>query len=335
MMQFIAYFQSITWLFPWAFVLLIFPWLVYFNTKNKQASQGVQFAIVNQYLEKKSHDNHSKRHVSLDTSVILMYLSWCFMIMAIAQPVSEDAYKSIKKTGRDLMLAIDASESMREQDMQLGNYRVDRYTALKKIMGDFIQTRKGDNIGLILFGSNAFTLTPLSYDIKSVESMLIDSTIGIAGPKTAIGDAIGLAIKRLNENESDKVLILVTDGTNTSGRVQPLDAARKAAEIGMKIYTVGMGAESHGIFGRQSSIDEKTLTEIANMTNGKYYRARNTQELSQFIEDINAVEAIEQEDIQRKIFKPLYQWPLSIALVLFFISSFWGLMPFRQSSKQG
>ena len=142
------------------------------------------------------------------------------------------------------MLAIDLSESMREQDFQIGGQWVDRLTAGKRVARNFIERREGDRLGLILFGAQAYLQTPLTFDRDTVLTLLDEAQIGLAGQATAIGDAVGLAIKRLRDTaDEERVLILMTDGANTSGEVDPLQAAKLAAREGLKIYTIGIGAD--------------------------------------------------------------------------------------------
>jgi Ca-activated chloride channel family protein len=142
------------------------------------------------------------------------------------------------------MLAVDISGSMATQDMQVSDEFLDRLTIVKAVVGQFAQARLGDRVGLILFGTNAYLQAPLTFDLKSVNRLLVEAPVGIAGGKTAIGDAIGLAVKRLRQRPHDeKVLILLTDGANNVGEVEPAKAAELAARDGITIYTVGVGAD--------------------------------------------------------------------------------------------
>jgi Mg-chelatase subunit ChlD len=152
--------------------------------------------------------------------------------------------------GRDLMLAVDISGSMREEDMLIGNQVVDRLTAVKAVAGDFIERREGDRIGLILFGQQAYLQTPLTFDRATARTLLFESAVGLAGRETAIGDAIGLAVKRLRDAPAaERVLVLLTDGANTAGSIAPLKAAELANEAGMRIHTIGVGGDPRSAFG--------------------------------------------------------------------------------------
>jgi len=252
-------------------------------------------------------------------------IAWILLIAACTRPqwLGEPIEQAV--SGRDLMLAVDLSGSMEVQDFVINRQAVDRLTATKWVAGDFINRRVGDRIGLILFGTQAYLQTPLTFDRKTVMTLLDESAIGLAGDNTAIGDAIGLAVKRLkNQEVNSRVLILMTDGANTAGEVSPLKAAELAAENQLKIYTIGIGADEmlvRSFFGAQKvnpsqDLDEKTLTAIAEKTGGVYFRARNTDELNKIYQLLDQLEPVEKD---KQYFRPkseLYYWPLAGALLL-------------------
>jgi len=223
-------------------------------------------------------------------------------------------------SGRNLMLAVDLSLSMQEQDYQLGNQMVDRLTATKFVAGEFIERRVGDRIGLILFGDQAYLQAPLTFDRKTVRKLLDESALGLAGRNTAIGDAIGLALKRLNDQpDAEHILVLMTDGENTAGVVSVDDAAQMAAKNGLKIYTVGIGAQRRtniDFFSQsRSSLDEETLLKIAEMTGGRYYRATDTETFRKIYAQLDELEPIERKQQQWRPRTDLFYWPLSAALL--------------------
>jgi Ca-activated chloride channel family protein len=252
-------------------------------------------------------------------------LAWCLLVTASLRPQWLDEPIEQAVSGRDLMLAVDLSGSMEEQDFIINKRPVDRLTASKWVAKDFINRRIGDRIGLILFGSQAYLQTPLTFDRKTVLTLLDESAIGLAGDNTAIGDAIGLAVKRLKAQPAkSRVLILMTDGANTAGEVSPLKAAELAAEHQLKIYTIGIGADEmivRSFFGSHKvnpsrDLDEKALSQIANTTGGRYFRARNTDELNSIYQLLDQLEPIEKD---KRYFRPrreLYTWPLSLALLI-------------------
>lgn len=251
--------------------------------------------------------------------------AWLLLVAAAAQPVWYGRAVELPVSGRDLMLAVDLSGSMSTKDYMLHGEAVSRLTAIKSIAGDFIKRRVGDRIGLILFGSQAYVQAPLTFDRKTVDTLLQESAIGLAGNQTAIGDAIGLAVKELRRTpHGNKVLILLTDGANDAGEVDPLKAAKLAARDGMTIYTIGIGAKSimvPSIFGMQrvnpsQDLDEDTLRAIAKATGGRYFRGSDSTKLSQIYSVIDQLQPI---DRQQQTFRPqrsLFFWPLGLALLL-------------------
>lgn len=209
--------------------------------------------------------------------------------------------------------------------MVINGRQVDRLIATKAVMNDFIERRRGDRLGLILFGTQSYLQTPLTFDRKTVRTLMNESTIGIAGNKTAIGDALGLAVKHLRKRPEDsRVLILLTDGANTAGEVPPLQAAQIAKEEGIKIYAIGLGAEEmieRSFFGSHkvnpsADLDEQTLQEIARLTGGQYFRARNVEELNKIYAILDRLEPVVQEESIFRPSKNLFFWPLGLALLL-------------------
>jgi Ca-activated chloride channel family protein len=223
------------------------------------------------------------------------------------------------------MLAVDLSGSMQTKDYVLGGRQVSRLDAIKAIGGEFIDRRVGDRIGLVLFGTHAYLQTPLTFDRKTVHSLLSESAIGLAGEQTAIGDAIGLAVKRFRQSpEGDKILILLTDGVSNSGEVSPPKAAELAAKEGIKIYTIGIGSHEMQVstlFGVQtvptpSDLDEDALRDIATATGGRYFRASDVKQLSQIYAILDELHPVAQGS---QTFRPrttLFYWPLAFSLLL-------------------
>ena len=256
--------------------------------------------------------------------LVLAALAWLFLVTAAARPQWIGEPLELPASGRDLMLAVDLSGSMRAADFDLNGKEVDRLTATKAVAGEFIERREGDRLGLILFGENAYLQTPLTFDRETVRTLLNESVIGLAGRKTAIGDAIGLAVKRLRGNAGEaRVLILLTDGANTAGEIEPVRAASLAAAVGLKIYTIGVGADEMivpSLFGQRrvnpsQDLDEDTLREIAAETGGRYFRARNTSELEEIYRLLDELEPVEVEALSFRPTVSLFHWPLAFAVV--------------------
>lgn len=311
--------------FEWPMLILALPlpllvrWLVPVDTPIEQAALKVPFLEDFTTGETQLISQHKQ------WPLLLAMIAWIFLVLACMRPqwMGEPIEQTV--SGRDLMLAIDLSGSMEEQDFIIEKKRVDRLTATKHVAGQFISRRVGDRLGLILFGTQAYLQTPLTFDRTTVTTLLNESALGLAGENTAIGDAIGLAVKRLRKQQSNsRVLLLLTDGANTAGEVTPLKAAELAADNGLKIYTIGIGADEmvvRSFFGSRKvnpsrDLDEKTLTAIAEKTGGRYFRARNTQELEQIYQLLDELEPVEKE---KQFFRPkteLYHWPLAAALFL-------------------
>ena len=318
----------IEWLWPLAFLLTPAPIVVRWLIK---ASRKKQPALTVPSLEGFSglSSNESFSATLSTVKLIILWLAWILLIAAVARPQWVGEMVSLPTTGRDLMLAIDISGSMATEDMQVNNDYVDRLSVVKAVISQFLDARKGDRVGLVLFGTNAYVQAPLTFDLKSVKKLMIEAPVGIAGGKTAIGDAIGLTVKRLRERQNEeKVVILLTDGANNVGEIPPIKAAELASVDGIKIYTIGVGAEEMrvpSLFGSlagrttnpSADLDEETLSKIAEATQGRYFRAKDTNTLAQIYELIDKLEPIEQEPETYRPFQVLYYWPLGISLCLF------------------
>ena len=309
---------------PIIFFLLPLPVVAYWLLPKTQWQQTALRVPFYQQLCAVNQRSASRRGISLWRLAVIS-LIWLLLVAAAAQPTWLGKEIALPLVGRDLMVAVDLSGSMRQEDMQINSQPVDRLTAVKSILGDFISRRAGDRIGLILFGSNAYVQTPLTFDLTTVEQLLNESQIGFAGEQTAIGDAIGLAVKRLRQRPTDRhVLVLLTDGSNNAGQVDPLVAARLAADNDIVIYTVGVGADEMivpSLFGARRinpsyDLDEAALRTIAEVTGGRYFRARNPQELANIYQLLDQLEPVESADRQFRPTKALFYWPLGIAWLL-------------------
>jgi Ca-activated chloride channel family protein len=263
-------------------------------------------------------------------------LVWLLLVIAASRPQWIGDIESLPVTGRDLLLAVDISGSMDTQDMVLNNTAVNRLRVVKKVAGEFIQRRHGDRVGLILFGSRAYLQTPLTFDTETTATLLDESEIGLAGRETAIGDAIGLAVKRLRDDAAaDRVLILLTDGANTSGEVQPLQASGFAANDGLTVYTVGVGADEmmvQDFFGSRvvnpsADLDEDTLRAIADQTGGRYFRARDAKSLEKIYEILDELEPVESDVETIRPIDELFYWPLGIAYFIAFLAAVFSIRP--------
>jgi len=241
-------------------------------------------------------------------------------VVASAQPMWIGEPVASPTQARELILAVDLSASMQEDDMKLNGRYVDRLTMVKSVVKDFIAKRKGDRIGLILFADNAYVQAPLTFDLTTVQTLLDESFLGLVGQRTAIGEAIGLAVKRFdNKENSNRVLVLLTDGENTAGAITPEQAMELAIAKEVTIYTIGVGSSQNkqfGFFNRASGVDEKSLTKIALATKGKFFKATDSNELEKIYEQLDSLEKIEANEQTLRPQKALFYWPLIGALIM-------------------
>lgn len=309
---------------PWAFAVLPLPWLV--RVALPAVKTEYSAALKTPFYHDFEHFLYAPRSARGHTGMFLSaLLVWILLVSACSRPVWYGDPVSHSVSGRDLLMAVDLSGSMEVEDFVIQNRAVKRLTATKQVASRFIQRRSGDRIGLILFGEQAYLQAPLTFDRETVLTFLDEAAIGLAGENTAIGDAIGLAVKRLRDNDAEKkILILLTDGANTAGAVSPLQAAELAAAEGLKIYTVGIGADEmivRDFFGARrvnpsADLDEATLTAIAQKTGGRYFRARDTEELESIYTLLDELEPTITDD---QVYRPrvaLFYRPLGAALLL-------------------
>ncbi|MFN3580938.1 MAG: VWA domain-containing protein [Pseudomonas sp.] len=323
---------------PAAALLLPLPWILGWllpPAANRTAALQVGFIERLQHIEASQHAHGSNR---LRWPLVLI---WLLLVTAAARPQWLGDPLPISVSGRDMMLAVDLSGSMEYRDMQLNGEEVDRFTLVRHQLGEFIRSRHGDRLGLILFGSSAYVQAPLTHDLNSVSEWLEEAFIGLPGRQTAIGDAIGLAIKRLaQENAESRVLVLLTDGANNAGQLNPHQAARLAAAERIRIFTVGVGGESlqqsliPGLFSREIDpsveLDEATLSDIALLTGGEYFRARDGDSLAEIYRRIGQLEPALRDGRPQRHAQPLYIWPLALAMLLSLLAACLAVMPRRR-----
>ncbi|TBR07895.1 MAG: VWA domain-containing protein [Lysobacter sp.] len=256
---------------------------------------------------------------------LLATLAWALLCVAAARPQELGPPVQPPSKGRDLMLALDLSGSMSEPDMELGGNVVTRVEAARAVLADFIDRRAGDRLSLLVFGRQAHVLTPFTLDRASVRDQLADSEVGLAGQETAIGDAIGLAVRRLRAQPAgQRVLVLLTDGVNTAGALDPEKAARIAADEGVRIHAVAFGGSgSMSLFGFRlpmpgagDEIDESVLRRVAQTTGGRFFRARDTGELAGIYAEIDRLEPVARPGKAMRPRIERYPWPLGIAFAL-------------------
>ena len=308
---------------PWLLLLLPLPWIVIFKRKIEAPSYIAPHLPIFETAKKLGFGHINNDQTTPKWKQFILLIAWISLVIAICRPTYIGDQVDIPLSGRDLMLAIDISPSMEEKDMQIKGTQVTRLKVVKKVVSEFVQERSGDRVGLILFGSQPYVQSPLSFDVITVNTLLQEAYLGMAGNATAIGDAITLGVKRLKQRpEQSRVLILLSDGANTAGEIPPEKAAQFAAQEKIKIYTVGIGADEmmqRSFFGSRkvnpsADLDEDMLKQLAELTEGQYFRARSTQELTAIYQAINKLEPVEQETRSFRPTKALYYWFLCFSL---------------------
>ncbi|MEJ2466394.1 MAG: VWA domain-containing protein [Candidatus Thiodiazotropha sp.] len=320
---------------PWMGLLLLLPLLVRLfwlrpASEQHDTVEGNQTTLLHPmlgHLQSAFESRKPRAPLSVHLHAWLLYLLWAALVVALMRPQWLEPHTENRTAGYDLMLAVDTSRSMTALDFTLDGEQVSRMQVVKGVVSQFIQGRQGDRVGLVIFGSRAYVLSPLTFDLDAVDKLLKELVPAIAGPATAMGDAIGLGVKKLRERpEGSRVLILVTDGKNEGGIIPPLKAAQLAKQEGIKIYTIGVGSNEKRVrmldadmrsyvWAEGLGFDEETLKEIARITNGAYFRATDTEALEKIYQRIGELEKTEAESRTLYIPRPLYQWPLAFALL--------------------
>lgn len=303
---------------PWMALLIPLPWLL---LRLRSAARPGGSAL---YLPFAASVAAPATTAALPRGVLaLLAAVWGLLVLAAMRPQWLGQPLPVPTSGRQIMLAIDCSGSMASQDMGGAS----RLEIVQVVAGRFIAQRRGDQIGLILFGSRPYLQAPLTTDITTVQQFLDEAVVGVAGPQTAIGDAIGLAIKELRQRERtggapmhQSVLILLTDGGNDAGVMPPLEAARLAAQTGLRIFTIGVGAaEEQSLFGLTSGntdLDVGLLQNIASSTGGEFFRATNPQALQAVYRRINELEPTAGNKQWLRPAAEWFTWPLALSLLL-------------------
>jgi Ca-activated chloride channel family protein len=306
---------------PWMALLLPLPWLHY---RLRGAAAPASAAIFLPFVAMLGATG-GKGASSGAVRRLAFAALWCLLVLAATRPQWLGDPLPTPTTGRRIILAVDVSGSMSTPDMA---NNASRLQVVQQVAGKFIDGRQGDQLGLILFGTQPYVQAPLTQDLVTVHRFLDEAVVGVAGPETAIGDAIGMAIKRLRAEAHETgasgapartVLILLTDGQSNAGIIQPVQAARFAAEAGLRIYTIGVGAAARpGFFGARGNndLDEATLQQIAKITGGQYFRATDASALQSVYAQIETLEPVAG---RAQWLRPVDEWfwyPLCAALLL-------------------
>jgi len=325
--ELIAFYDQLEFIDGWVLALLPLPFLVRMLIKPATKHEVALFAPL--IMDRLAPSQQSIMRANTHKHFLpLAYLFiWLLVILAATRPALFIKPTSFNATGKDMILAVDLSGSMEKEDMRVRGHSVNRLVSVKHVVEDFIKQREGDRLGLVVFGSQAFIQSPLTYDLKTVSQLLRETEIGMAGNNTAIGDAIGITLKHIaNTSQKKTVLILLTDGSNTAGAVSPLDAAEQAQQAGLKIYTVGIGKQKlssiEAFLSNGHNMDVTTLKKIAETSGGKFYLASDTRQLNKIYQEINKLEQTKHQIHQYRLRTELYPYPLGLALIIsLFIAS--------------
>lgn len=280
---------TLSFAWPWVFLLFPLPLLMLYRTSSA-ASHAIS---IPPRLESALNAIDGPQSANQWFNRFLPWICWTLLLIAIAQPSLTGNAVAQTASGRAITLAIDLSGSMERDDFTLNGQASDRLSVVKQVAGQFIENQKGNRLGLVLFAEEAFVASPLSYDTRAVKSYLDSAGIGMAGRSTAIGDALGLAIQTLrNDPATEKAIVLLSDGTNNAGTVEPESAALLAKELSISIHTIAMASDvkADGYDTSPSAdLDEATLQSIADESSGAFFRARNTDDLQAIYTDIQTL----------------------------------------------
>lgn len=309
--------------YPYVLLLLGMPWII--NWLFQAPAVTTHALKIPHFMAIKQLSSKQLATANNYWQKLLVAIVWFLLCVAAASPKWIGAPLNTPREGRDILLLLDISGSMAIADLKLQGQYAPRLQVVKAVANKFVDSRINDRIGLILFGTKAYLQTPLTFDHKTVKYMINDASVNLAGQKTAIGDAIGLGVKRLLKIASNsKVMVLLTDGANTAGVIEPLKAAAIAKANNIKIYTVGLGATElvvGGMFGSQvvnpsSDLDEESLQQIAKMTNGKFFRAFNVDDLNKVYQEINVLEPTAKATEVFRLETRYFYVPLALAIII-------------------
>ncbi|MCB0332733.1 MAG: VWA domain-containing protein [Bdellovibrionales bacterium] len=314
-------FSSLSFFYPWVFFLSPFP-LLFLLKRKRPDSYPLHPNIL--LLEKIPKSPRSYLRTPILSFVFtLFYLS---LVVAAARPQWRSPLPQ-EIRGKNIMLAIDLSRSMGAADFQSGIVTLSRLEGTKKVLTQFIESRPADRFGLSLFGSSAYLQSPLTNDHALIIQFIQRLNVGLAGDGTAIGDGLGLALKRIEDLPAQsKAVILMTDGVSNSGKVDPLQAAQVARDLGIKVHTIGIGGEPSQSFmnsffpvRRNVEFDEETLKKIASLTGGVYFHANNLPRLQEVYDEINRLEDTTSEERRKDHVEELFDSFATSALLSFLL----------------
>ena len=322
--------------YPWVFILILLPVFIYWLAPAfRIKSASLQVPNLERTASLTGLKPKDSALVTKKNKLVsfLLFIIWVLILMTLSSPrlVGEPELKI--KTSRNFLIVADISFSMANSDWVIEGKRATRWEAVKSVMHEFIEKRTGDRMGLIFFGSSAYVQVPFTSDLKTMELLLEEADVGMAGQMTNIGKAVVKGIEMFDQDTiKTKVMLVLTDGVDSGTEILPLDAADLAKKDSIHIYTLGIGdPENSG-----SDLDEQTLKEISEMTDARYFRAIDTEQLSEIYAELDKLEPIEYEE---ETFIPatlLYYYPLTLAIVLTLILSLMlGIVSLLKNKRDG
>ncbi len=314
----------IEFVYIWAFVLLFVP-LVIINSPLRYYSSrsALRVSFIDDIRQAKGGQEYSEG-ISRATPLqkLLLGLVWVLLIVAVAKPqyIGEPIIK--EESQREILVAVDLSGSMSTQDFKGEDGKnIDRLEAVKLVLADFFEKRKGEKIGLVLFGSAAFVQAPFTQDLDALQTLLDGLQVGMAGPQTMLGDGIALGVKMFRENNvTDRMMIVMSDGDDTGSRIPPKTAAKLAKDNSVNIYTIAVGDPKNA---GEHPLDTETLKSISKDTGGQFYYALDRKELVQIYDAIEKLTPKEVKQLTHRPTSELYIYPLALGLFLMFVYALW------------
>lgn len=302
-----------SFVFPWAVLLLPLPLILLRLLPPEEARSGaLALPPALARATRPVNTNPAVRHARL----LLPAVAWILAVVALAGPRIEQVFDILPDSARDIVLALDLSGSMEREDFSLDGHQVSRLAAVQAVASRFVEGRAGDRVGLVVFGDRAYVAAAPTHDVAAVAHVIGSTRIGVSGKATAIADGLGLAIKRLQDRDAkSRVVILLSDGQDTSGLVDPVAAARVASELGIRIHTVALGPNDlENAPDARDAVDTATLREIAEVSGGRLFRVRTTDDLRAVTEAIDSLEPSSAEAPPIRGWRDLWVWPAGAAV---------------------
>lgn len=300
----------------WIFALLPLPWLVYRFLPPRQTTRiAVRVPFGDRIQAADTGDSKTRKASRKMSALLLPSLIWLLTLTALARPQWLETPVTRDEPTRDLLLLVDLSGSMRQEDFtNSAGAKVDRLQAVKEVLGEFLIRRKGDRVGLVVFGDSPFLQAPFSTDLELSRHLLEETAIGMAGPRTAFGDAIGLGVTLFEKSDAPaKTIIALTDGNDTSSQVPAVEAARVARARDIRIHTVAIGDPTTT---GEERLDEDALRAVAEVSGGSYFFAADRAQLAGIYEELDKIETRQVKVISHRPRRELFYWPMLAALLL-------------------